>query len=510
MPFSPGQYDATPPAELLRQAERGRIGFDQRLLRSLLRRPQETLDALDQLAAAPDEEAVADLTEQIFDLYRALRSPRAAPFYIELLQHSRAGVPDALVEAFAELGEAAVEPLLAYYGEASEDDRPDVLFLLASLGVAHPRLRELIRDLVAADPYEGALCASLCGDRELLPSLRDALAQLPGDGSRRHERKALEEAIEELDSGRLREEPEPFDILSLYPEESPPLFDFLPPDEVVEYLDHPDPSCRARAAASFADAEISDAVRDRLLRCARTDEEPAVRGAALRGLAGRGAEPEVSALLQEVLRDRSRAPEEWTGALIALAEPRAGEEFHRAVLDAYDRAETRAAAVEAMWRTRDRRYLRPIAAALKSGDTAVVREAISAVGVLPAEELAIELVPFFQNEELREAALFSYALAVRHDTTPKSVRRLWEKIAERAGGLSDAEEEEVARALDMRLEREGYRRMFFPEEGAPEDVEDWGPPQTAGGKAGRNDPCPCGSGRKYKKCCGRPDASNNS
>ena len=22
-------------------------------------------------------------------------------------------------------------------------------------------------------------------------------------------------------------------------------------------------------------------------------------------------------------------------------------------------------------------------------------------------------------------------------------------------------------------------------------------------KAGRNDPCPCGSGLKYKKCCGR-------
>jgi preprotein translocase subunit SecA len=24
------------------------------------------------------------------------------------------------------------------------------------------------------------------------------------------------------------------------------------------------------------------------------------------------------------------------------------------------------------------------------------------------------------------------------------------------------------------------------------------------GKVGRNDPCPCGSGKKYKKCCGRP------
>jgi len=28
-------------------------------------------------------------------------------------------------------------------------------------------------------------------------------------------------------------------------------------------------------------------------------------------------------------------------------------------------------------------------------------------------------------------------------------------------------------------------------------------PQAAYGKVGRNDPCPCGSGKKYKKCCGR-------
>ncbi len=27
-------------------------------------------------------------------------------------------------------------------------------------------------------------------------------------------------------------------------------------------------------------------------------------------------------------------------------------------------------------------------------------------------------------------------------------------------------------------------------------------PRCAGPKIGRNDPCPCGSGRKYKKCCG--------
>ncbi|MFN4197385.1 MAG: SEC-C metal-binding domain-containing protein, partial [Caldimicrobium sp.] len=25
--------------------------------------------------------------------------------------------------------------------------------------------------------------------------------------------------------------------------------------------------------------------------------------------------------------------------------------------------------------------------------------------------------------------------------------------------------------------------------------------ERVGGKVGRNDPCPCGSGKKYKKCC---------
>jgi preprotein translocase subunit SecA len=28
-------------------------------------------------------------------------------------------------------------------------------------------------------------------------------------------------------------------------------------------------------------------------------------------------------------------------------------------------------------------------------------------------------------------------------------------------------------------------------------------PKKDGQKVGRNEPCPCGSGRKYKKCCGK-------
>jgi SWIM/SEC-C metal-binding protein len=43
----------------------------------------------------------------------------------------------------------------------------------------------------------------------------------------------------------------------------------------------------------------------------------------------------------------------------------------------------------------------------------------------------------------------------------------------------------------------------------PEDITDLEillnrpKPKEAEKKVGRNDPCPCGSGRKYKKCCGK-------
>ncbi|MBV8466842.1 MAG: DUF1186 domain-containing protein [Burkholderiales bacterium] len=50
----------------------------------------------------------------------------------------------------------------------------------------------------------------------------------------------------------------------------------------------------------------------------------------------------------------------------------------------------------------------------------------------------------------------------------------------------------------------GRWACFHPDE--DDDEEDDGPPQEPfvreAPKVGRNDPCPCGSGKKYKKCCG--------
>jgi uncharacterized protein YecA (UPF0149 family) len=38
-----------------------------------------------------------------------------------------------------------------------------------------------------------------------------------------------------------------------------------------------------------------------------------------------------------------------------------------------------------------------------------------------------------------------------------------------------------------------------------QDAPEWAtsPIQSARQRVGRNDPCPCGSGKKYKKCCGQ-------
>jgi preprotein translocase subunit SecA len=41
-----------------------------------------------------------------------------------------------------------------------------------------------------------------------------------------------------------------------------------------------------------------------------------------------------------------------------------------------------------------------------------------------------------------------------------------------------------------------------PQPGA--DVEVIQPIRNTAPRIGRNDPCPCGSGKKYKKCCGSP------
>lgn len=66
-----------------------------------------------------------------------------------------------------------------------------------------------------------------------------------------------------------------------------------------------------------------------------------------------------------------------------------------------------------------------------------------------------------------------------------------------------------ARAMEVAstFEENGWQFILGIEPDKSEDISDLEkllnprPPTTAQ-KIGRNDPCPCGSGKKYKKCCG--------
>lgn len=69
-------------------------------------------------------------------------------------------------------------------------------------------------------------------------------------------------------------------------------------------------------------------------------------------------------------------------------------------------------------------------------------------------------------------------------------------------------------SLHLRKEEEVKREAVAKETGASHGGDGSTPKKKApvkiGKKVGPNDPCPCGSGKKYKKCCGAPGRNNES
>lgn len=62
-------------------------------------------------------------------------------------------------------------------------------------------------------------------------------------------------------------------------------------------------------------------------------------------------------------------------------------------------------------------------------------------------------------------------------------------------------------AFDSRFEQQREKKKRI-KAGLPGEDEDPLPPpvkpiKSESEEIGRNDPCPCGSGKKYKKCCGK-------
>ncbi len=81
-----------------------------------------------------------------------------------------------------------------------------------------------------------------------------------------------------------------------------------------------------------------------------------------------------------------------------------------------------------------------------------------------------------------------------YDMFMDMIRRVKEDTVEKLCMVQIRREEEVERI------EEKQRQNYIMSRG--EDTPATATIKREAAKVGRNDPCPCGSGRKYKKCCG--------
>ena len=170
----------------------------------------------------------------------------------------------------------------------------------------------------------------------------------------------------------------------------------------------------------------------------------------------------------------------------------------------------RAKALEAMWRSLWEPYAKYFAGHLEATEEiAILRQALRGAGYFRLTKYAETIASYFDREgdlaTLRDDALFAYALAMPGETTRGRIRGMLRKI-DTLAELDHAETDLVMFALDERLRLHGLQPVFSEEEShaGHAEVEDAPPVNAAAAptKVGRNDPCPCGSGKKFKKCCG--------
>ncbi len=495
MILSPQEYSARTPRELLEAAARGFVGIDQRWLRALLSRPGDTAAAVVEFAQEDREEDRADLTADLIALLRHLRRPEALPFLLAQVEKYPEDIDYDLVAAFRALGAAAVEPLLELYARAGEEAKPEIAFLLASLGVRDGRILELLLQNLAGDAVEAAHCLASYGDPAAAQAIRAAAAQ----AGEAWQRTSLEASAVLLEvGGTQEEEEEPFDLFAEYPEEVDPRFDLLDEAEIEAFLASPEPDYRAFAVAELTHEGVPEHLTARLLRLAQEDPSPEVRGLAWENL-GEVARrnPAVREAMAVRLRGEQFALEERCGALVALAMiEREKKAFRETILRFYAMPEARVKAMQAMILAAHEDFIPFFRRHLEDADEVVRLQAMQGVGFYELTEEAERLVPAFAIEELRDEALPCYALAAPAEMNRRGMRQLYERIERLAGGLSEDEETAVKDAINLRLDRHDLEPLYG------EDGALLAPATVVSGKPGRNDPCPCGSGKKYKKCCG--------
>jgi hypothetical protein len=495
--LSPEEIAAASTAQLLEAAALCQIPVDHRLLRELIGRGDAILPdftAFLQLDRVHDR---IDLTGDLLRIARAMRTPAALPFLAALARADEFVFPDELIEAFVEIGAPAADTLLDLYSDSRGAD--DVRFALAGLRSGDPRVVEVLLKKLESDPVDAAIALGLNGDPSAIPALEGASA-----AADEAERREIDRAIEELRQPHPPEPPPPYDIWPDYPDEDTPLFPALNIEENIAFLGSPVARYRAEAAETLGTERMDERVRVRLLAVAREDSDTHVRATAWEALEGAGEDENVHHAMHERLNTADIPAEERAAIAVSLAhEASDHDEVHQLILDLYQEPATRAQAVKAMWHSLDRRFERYVPLHIDDQDVAIRTQALLAAGWFGMPNLLSRIEAAFEHDDLRTPALFAYGLAAPGDTSPARMRKLYRRISELAHGLTDHEAEVVERALNERLTACEYEPISIAHEGEEEDEPEPAPAAAPAQKAGRNDPCPCGSGKKFKKCCGR-------
>ncbi len=535
---------------LLREAAAGRVGVDRRFLSAVLEHNDPP--GILRYARESHEGEKIELDPLLIDLFRhyqtqpdlsSASNEAALEFYLDAIRRSPEDVDDSLIQALLPFGEKAIGPLLALYEELGEEQGSDLAFLMAALRVRDSRVLAILLDRLEYDAADGAFCLGLYGDPAAKPALEKMLSEVPeGDAELRRE---IEFAIEQIAAPEPRYQPEPFDIYAEYPEHALPPFDLLEDSERLSMLASPEADVRAGAAHSFFNQELEPEVRGALFRLAESDPEPAVRGEAWASL-GEVASDEtregkkIREAMIAALNDASKPIEERGGAGVGLYAVAERDEVRKGLEALYELGgKARVKALEAMWRSLYEPYAKYFAPHLddalpENKDVELLRHALRGAGYFRLTQQIDKIASFFDREEpyddLRDDALFAYALAMPGETSRGRVKGMLRKI-DGLAGLSQAETELVMFALDERLRLNGMAPVFEAEEHADHDHDELhehavhdhahhdhaghdhgghdhahahngAAPVSSAPKVGRNDPCPCGSGKKYKKCHG--------
>lgn len=461
--LDPNQLAEAPPQEILDAAARGHLGLDQRFLHALLDRREQALPAVLAFAERDRSEDAVDLAPELIGLLRYWKSPEAVPFLVNYIREDPEEIPDEAVEALVELGQPALEPLLALYDALEESEGGEVAFILANLRMRDERILKILLDRLEYDLSDTLLLLSVYGDPAALPAIEAAAAEL--DESDRELRKEIVDAREALKQGPAPADTnEPFDIWSLYPKTADLPLDLLDEDERTDLLEHPIAAVRAAAANSFFNRQLNEAQQRKLLELARSDESTMVRARAWESLTSVLEQTDVLEAMLSALRAAELPIEERAGLLVALAPEADRNEVRNAIVELYDEDQGRAKALEAMWRSMHPSFRDYFAKHLEDDDVETRRSAVWGVGYYGIKSGLAHVRRLFDDEELRSDALFAYALALPSEVSRGRMKGLLARIEKDAHGLSEIEEELVKTALDERLMLAGKEPVFTPQE----------------------------------------------